>query len=189
VAAAAVAASVVVVLATPGTTGRVLPTPASPSPSELVLQGPEQTGRAANDVCDDAAGDSVGDPDIDFFSLDRPSYPLFHYALVAGEMPSVGPVDYRIEAVSADGLRSRQLVQRIVDGTVVEQFLLDPSTGARLDVPLDPHPFGDPGDHGVGGASFPGGSVSGLGDGWSWGASISIDGTVVDSCEPTPRRP
>jgi len=190
VAAAAVAAAVVVALAiAPGTPGRDLLTPASPSPPELVLQGQDQTGEAANYVCQDALGDSAGDPDVDFFSLDRASYPLFHYRLVAGEMPSSGLVEFRIEATSADGGRSRQLVQRIVDGKVVDQYLRDPSTGARRDVPRDENPYGDPGDHGVGGATFPGGSLSGLGDRWTWGASISVNGTVVDSCEPTQRRP
>lgn len=188
-AAAAVAASAVLALViTPGTAGRDVLTPASPSPTELVLQGPGQTGEAANYECIDAAGDSVG-PDVDFFSLDRPLYPLFHYALVAGEMPASGLVEFRIEATSADRGHSRQFVQRIIDGKVVAQYLRDPSTGARRDVPRDAKPYGDPADHGVGGATFPSGSLSGLGDRWTWRASISVNGRVVDSCDATQRRP
>lgn len=76
------------------------------------------------------------------------------------------------EATSADGLRSRQLVQRTVDGEVVEQFLRDPRTGARRDVP-----------HTLASASFPLGAFSGLRDRWTWVASLSIDGTIMDSCD------
>lgn len=185
-AAAAVVAAVAVTLGPDaGTARKDLAPPAGPSPSELVL-GQEPTGRAAVGACEDAAGDSVGEPDVDFFSLDRPSSPLFHYALVNGEMPSSGIVVFHIEATSADGTRSRELVQRTVDGIVVEQYVRDPSTGARRDVPRDANPFGDPGDHGVGGAYFPSGSVGGLGDRWTWEASISLNGTVVDTCVPTP---
>lgn len=186
VAAAAVVAAVAVTLAADtGTARKDLAPPAGPSPSKLVL-GQEPTGRVAVGGCDDAAGDSVGEPDVDFFSLDRPSVPLFHYALVDGEMPSSGIVVFRVEATSADGTRSRELVQRTVDGTVVEQYVRDPRTGARRDVPRDANPFGDPGDHRVGGASYPAGSVGGLGDGWTWAASISLNGAVVDACAPTP---
>jgi len=186
VAVAAVVAAVAVALAAdPGTARKDLPLPAAPSPSELVL-GQEPTGPVGVGGCEDAAGDSVGEPDVDFFSLDRPSAPLFHYALVHGEMPSSGIVVFRIEAHSADGTRSREFVQRTVDGTVVEQYVRDPSTGARRDVPRDANPFGDPGDHGVGGAWFPPGSAGGLGDRWTWEASISVNGTMVDACTPTP---
>jgi hypothetical protein len=186
VAAAAVVAAVAVTLAADADTARRdLAPPASLSPSTLVL-GEERTGREDVAVCEDAAGDSVGDPDVDFFSLDRPGVPLFHYALVNGEMPTSGVVVFRIEATSADGTRSRELVQRTVDDTVVEQYVRDPRTGARVDVPRDRNPFGDPGDHGVGGADFPAGAVGGLGDRWTWEASISVNGSVVDACAPTP---
>jgi hypothetical protein len=186
VAAAAVVAAVALALAADARTARKdLVPPAGPSPSKLVL-GQEPTGRVAVGVCEDGAGDSVGEPDVDFFSLDAPSAPLFHYALVNGEMPSSGIVVFRIEATSADGTRSRELVQRTEYGTVVEQYVRDPSTGARRDVPRDANPFGDPGDHRVGGAYFPAGSVGGLGDRWTWEASIGLNGTVVDACAPTP---
>jgi hypothetical protein len=145
----------------------------------LVLQGQEYP--PAYSDCDDPVGDSVGQPDVDFFSRDVSV--LFHYGLVAGEMPSSGVVEFRIDARSADRKIWREFVQRIVDGTVVEQYMQDPDTGARLDVEPDAHPFGDPGDHGVGGAFFPGAAI-GLGEDWAWGASISVNGTVVDSCDP-----
>ena len=182
------AASVVVALAVvalavvPGPAGSEVFPPAAPAAPELTLQEPEQTGEPARAGCIDPAGDSAGGPDLAYFSLDRPMYPLVHYGLVAGEMPSTGRVELRFEATSADGGRSRHLVQRIADGTVTEQYLLDPSTGARRDVPRSDNPYGDPGDHRVGGASFPAGALSGLGDGWTWVGSLSIDGAVVDSC-------
>lgn len=144
---------------------------AAPAGPELTLQEPATTGEPARLGCIDPAGDSVGGPDVAHFSLDRPMYPLVHYGLVSGEVPSTGLVELRFEATSADRGRSRHLVQRIADGSVIEQYLLDPSTGARRDVP-----------HTMGGAGFPGGALSGLGDGWTWVASLSLDGRVVDSC-------
>ena len=184
VAAAAVAASAVVALAVVlGPAGSEVLPPAAPAPPELTLQAPAKTGEPAYGGCADPVGDSAGDLDVANFGLDRPRYPLVHYTLVAGEMPSTGLVEFRFEATSADGGRSRHLVQRVLDGTVTEQYLLDPSSGARRDVPRSVNPYGDPGDHGVGGADFPGGALSGLGDGWTWGASLSINGMVVDSCD------
>lgn len=190
VAAAALAASAVVALAVvPGPSKSEVLTPAAPTRPELTLQEPAQTGEPAYGGCSDPVGDSAGEPDVANFGLDRPRYPLVHYSLVAGEMPSTGLVEFSFEATSADRRRSRHLVQRIVDGTVVEQYLLDPSTGARRDVPRSKNPYGDPGDHGVGGADFPGGALSGLGDGWTWVASLSINGTVVDSCDAEQSQP
>ena len=189
IATAAVAASAVgaltVVLGSSGSQGL---TPAAPAPPQLHLQEPTQTGAHADLDCADRVGDSAGEVDVAYFSVDRPAYPLVHYGLVAGEMPSTGLVDLRFEAMSADGGRSRHLVQRIADGTVTEQYVLDPSTGARRDVPLGENPYGGSGSH-SGSARFPGGALSGLGDGWTWAASLTIDGTVVDSCDAGPGQP
>ena len=172
VAASVVAASAVVALAVVrGPASSEVHTPAAPAAPELRLQEPAQTGEPARAGCIDPSGDSVGGPDVAYFSLDRPMYPLVHYGLVTGEVPSTGLVELRFEATSADRGRSRHLVQRIADGTVTEQYVLDPSTGARRDVP-----------HTMDGASFPGGALSGLGDEWTWVASLSVNGTVVDSC-------
>ena len=191
-AAAAVAASVAVVSAVgarpPGGDALVAAAPSSPVPSQVPspVSSPHDPGQMTDPArmeCIDSAGDSAGTPDVAFFSLDRPLVPLVHYGLVAGEMPATGAVELRFEATTADGRRSRHLVQRIVDSAVTEQYVLDPGTGARRDVPLDPHPYGDPGDHGVGGGTYPEGSLSGLGDSWTWVASLSVDGTVVDSCD------
>lgn len=181
-AAAAVAATAVVAFAV--TSGRperddVL-RPASSAPA-LVLPLDQSEFRPADSECHDRVGDSLGEPDISYFGRD--TFVLFHYTLVRGEMPRTGEVELRVRATSADGLRSRELVQRVVDGTVVEQYLRDPYTGARLDVPRNENPYGDPGDHGVGGARFPAGSLSGLGERWTWTAAISVDGTVVDTCD------
>ncbi len=144
--------------------------PASPTPAKLVLHG--QPHEAAYSVCDDADGDVVGGPDVDYFAKDLSAY--FHYGLVSGDMPSEGVVEFRIKQTSADGRRSHELVQRTVDGSVVEQYILDAATGARLDIL-----------YGGGGADFTAEAGRGLGKKWTWVASISINGTLVDSCDRT----
>jgi hypothetical protein len=153
-------------------------TPAAPPTPTLELQDPSLTGDPRSWSCGDV-GDSAGEPDVRSFALDRPMYPLIHYHWDTGTLSSTEEVELRFEATSADGLRSRQLVARSIDGQVVEQFLRDPRTGARRDVPHD----GDVTVHRAIGANFPGGSLAGLGGGWTFVASLSVNGTVVDSCD------
>ena len=181
VAAAVVVASAVWVLGvSPGPSGRETLTPAAPPPPPLLsLEEPSRTTMPVFGACPDPVGDSAGEPDVSLFSFDRPFYPFVHYHWEIGSLPSVGVAELKFEATSADGLRSRQLVARTVDGDVVEQFVRDPQTGARLDVPHNAEVEPKSGLS----AGFPGGALAGLGDGWAWVGSLSIDGTVVDSCD------
>ena len=181
--AAGVAASAVLLLSfAPEPSGGDRLTPAALPPPVLDLDEAAQTTFPAYTACLDPVGDSTRKPDISLFSLDRPHVPFVHYSWQTGTLPSEGVVELRFEATSADGLRSRQLVQRTVAGEVVEQFLRDPRTGARRDVPHSPnHNLGDL----TLGASFPGGALSGLGPGWNWVGYLSINGAVTDSCDPT----
>ena len=158
--------------------------PASPATAKLVLQGqahatrlhPNVTTRMVTSLAVRTSTSSPGTRAA-----------LFHYGLVTGDMPYQGVVEFRIKQTSADGRRTHELVQRIVDGSVVEQYLLDPSTGGRLDIPYSEPPYGMEGD-GVpdrGGADFTAQALRGLGEKWTWVASISVNGTVVDSCDRT----
>ena len=157
-------------------------TPAAPPPPGLVFEeGVDKWTDSAYGSCSDPVGDSAGEPDVTLFSLDRPRVPLVHYHWNPGPLHVSGAVELRFEATSIDGLRSRQLVARTtVDGEAVEQFVRDPRTGARRDVPQRAE---GPGKGGFA-ASFPEGALSGLGDRWTWVASLSVNGAVVDSCDP-----
>jgi hypothetical protein len=182
--AAAVVTTAVALTGSPGAAGRHVVTPVTQAPPVLELPENGKTATAAYYDCDDADDDNPGGLEVDFFSLDTPSEPLFHFGLVAGNMPTTGLIELRMEATSADGERARELVQQSRDGRVIEQYVRDPNTGARIDVPHEQPAFEtDAGTPARGGAHFPSGSLSGLGDGWTWTASMSVNDVVVDSCD------
>lgn len=168
------------------------------SPTVLVLEVTSQPAEPAYSACGDRVGDSAGAPDLAWVGLDRPAFPFIHYHWDGSRLPRTGSVEALFSATSADGKRSRQLVVEIVDGTVVDQFVRDPRTGNQQTIVHDA--FTDTTVDGVLqqavelsadglGASFPGAATSPLGDGWTWTASISVDGAVVDSCDGTSGTP
>jgi len=160
---------------------------ASPMPT-FDWSAPNTAGPAYT-ACDDPVGDSAGDPDLMLVSLDRPAYPFIHFHWDGSRLPAVGTVETLFEATSADGQRSRRLVVVLVDEVVEGQFVLDPATGVRQDVDearlraLQAQHAADESAETAVGASFPGSAVMPLGDGWTWTASVTVDGTVVDTAD------
>ena len=193
---AAVAASVVAVFALSSSPAdHSLPMPGAPpvhSSEVLPLQATSHPAGPAFSVCSDPVGDSTGGPDLTMVSLDRPAFPFIDYQWVGSGFPRTGSVQVLFWATSADGQLSRQLVVDIVDGTVVGQFVRDPRTGDQQSVPFDG--VTDTSVDGVPqravilsaaglGTSFPGAATSPLGEGWTWTASVIVDGALVDSCD------
>jgi hypothetical protein len=193
-AAVAVAVAGLVALSSDPTRSTAPVPAATPSRSAVLPLGVRAApADAAFGGCSDPVGDSVGDPDLIGVALDRPVFPFIHFHWDGSRLPRTGSVEALFWATSADGQRSRQLIVEIVDGKVVDQFVRDPDTGVEQTVVHDA--FTDTTVDGVRqravelsadalGASFPGAAFSPLRDGWTFVASIKVDGAVVDSCDP-----
>jgi hypothetical protein len=166
--------------------------PPAQSSSPPTLSGPPNTAEPVYSACPDPVGDSAGEPDLRLVALDGAAYPLIHYHWDGSHLPRTGNVEALFLATSADGRQSRQLGVVIVDGTVKSQFVLNPATGEQqtLDPGADIDTSGGGGpQQGVDlsvnslNAVFPGSAFMALGAEWTWTASITVDGAVVDVCD------
>jgi hypothetical protein len=165
------------------------------SPSGSSAEEPPNRAEPAYSACSDPAGDSTGYPDLILVALDRPAYPFIHFHWDRSRLPADASVEALFSATSADGQRSRHFVVVIRNGSTESQYVLDPGTGERV-VQRQKRDAGsastaeagrnsvdiDFSSEGVS-ASFPGSTVSPLSGGWTWTASVAVNGTVVDVCD------
>lgn len=144
------------------------PTPESPTPS---------ASQIVESVCDDAAGDGDGAADLDQVTLLSDGDLLFITYKVPEDLPSTGTVLYSVTAWNSDGDTGYQIGTKFQDDVEIANYIFsfDSSSQKNLD-------NGTVAVTGEVNARYPLNDLDGLGEEFTWSATITVDGTDVDRC-------
>ncbi|MCO4276721.1 hypothetical protein NG701_20265 [Pseudarthrobacter sp. HLT3-5] len=162
-------------------TGCATATSASPSASaKTPAPSPTTTTKAeiGESICKDEAADSTAKTvDIDQVRLLSDGKLMFMTFNTVADVPTTGRVLYSVTAWSPDGKTGYQFGTKFQNGKETDNFVFNISKAKQENITNGAVAA----DKQVS-ARYPLAQLAGLGDKFSWSATVTVDGTDVDRC-------
>lgn len=152
--------------------------PASSPSATTEPSSPAATTVDTSASCVSPAGDSTGVLDLTGVEVTASGDDVTITFTYAGEVPTTGSALWSVTVASADEQTARQLGFKVIDGTP-SAFVYDMSTATQENLTPASGPAG-----GTLTQTFAASAGDGLGEGWTWHAVLSVEGTDVDTCVP-----
>lgn len=154
-------------------------TPATGSP-ETSTAAAAPKSKIVESTCKDSTKDGTDGVDLKKARLLSDGSLLFVEYTLSGDLPVDGTVLYSVTAWSADGNTGYQLGTKFQDGEEIANFVFDKGTSTQKNITN-----GAVAVDGEVNVRYPVGDLTGLGDGFRWTATVTVEGTDVDGCEST----
>lgn len=150
------------------------------SSSETPAAIASSKSKIVESVCEDSTKDGDDGVDLKKARLLSDGSLLFVEYTLSGDLPVDGTVLYSVTAWSTDGNTGYQLGTKFQDGEEIANFVFDKGTSTQKNITN-----GAVAVDGEVNVRYPLGDLTDLGDGFTWTATVTVEGTDVDDCEST----
>ncbi|GAB2903774.1 hypothetical protein GCM10027027_19450 [Neomicrococcus lactis] len=131
-------------------------------------------------TCKDSTEDGAEGVDLKKARLLSNGSLLFVEYTLSGDLPVEGTVLYSVTAWSTDGNTGYQLGTKFQGGKEIANFVFDKGTSNQKHITN-----GAIAVDGQVNVRYPLVDLAGLGDGFQWTATVTVEGTDIDDCEST----